>query len=777
MQQAARLRGTIFQDVHAVEPRPFDFEFDSFVQQLRDCPAYASKDACPLLTLEAYGGVASEKGSYRHNDNVQALHGVIGDYDAEAVSIDDAAFLLDLAGVQAILYTTARHTDAAPRWRVLAPFAHDRAREDHTRYTARLNGVLDGKLGDESFALSQSYFFGRVEGVEYQVIVVHGTPIDLLDQLDGNAVGKSAGRDSAPEKDNFGRQMALRRVDAQTLADVCQALDHLPDVLFDEYNTWVPKIGQALYSLAQAGHEAEALEMWHKHSARSVKYDADQAQRKWESLRPNAISYLTIFEMAGEHGWRNPKSAAGRFESNAEELERRERERSKEIGEGELPAPTQRVLTGSEMLGELVFVADGARVAFVDEPRRVLPRAEMRALLAGSVDTQQMPDGRRSKIVLFDRWLEHAERKTVFTQTFAPGRTKFCNSPEGELAQNLWIDRPRSVPDNWRELAAPFFEHVAYLVPIAAERERFLDWLAHSIQQPGELPSGHYLMVTPQTGIGRNWLAYAMARVHAGHTALGFDLGGTLASGFNGHLSRKILAVVDELQEGSPLRDTRHAEQKLKSMLTETTRLINPKFGRQHIEFNCCRFLMLSNHDDALPLSENDRRVVVIRNPDERKPPEYYAHLYTLLDAPGFGNAIHEALRVRDISAFNPGSIAPMNDAKRAVVEAGRTELEKAVRAIAEQWPSACVTSSRLADELRKALGEPVRSLSAAAKAGLYSLGQVRIGGDRPRVWALRDAGVWKNAAPAAIADEVKRGERDADEYMPVRAGEVFEAA
>jgi hypothetical protein len=62
------------------------------------------------------------------------------------------------------------------------------------------------------------------------------------------------------------------------------------------------------------------------------------------------------------------------------------------------------------------------------------------------------------------------------------------------------------------------------------------------------LPHTHYLMVTPQTGIGRNWLASLLARVWSGATRLGFDLVGYDELRVQRPLSRRLLVIVDELK-------------------------------------------------------------------------------------------------------------------------------------------------------------------------------------------------------------------------------------
>lgn len=438
-----------------------------------------------------------------------------------------------------------------------------------------------------------------------------------------------------------------------------------------------------------------------------------------------------------------------------------QRERAVRIGrEGEHSTPTQRVMTGTEMLEELMFIAEGSRVSFVTEPRFVLPFEEFKRFTAGSIETTKNAAGRAAKVHRAALWAESRDRKTVRCQTFAPGRAGVCVSPDNVLAQNLWMPRMAAAPVNWRELAAPFFEHVAYLVPEPAERERFLDWMAHIEQDPGTLPSTHYLLVAKQTGIGRNWLAYALARVFAGHTALGFDLGEALRSGFNGALSQTLLAVVDELHEGGPGGSNKPAAEKLKSMLTESTRRVNPKYGRQHVEFNCARFLMFSNHEAALPLADNDRRVVVIENPSERRGEDYYRQLYALLEDPGLGAALAEAFKQRDISGFNPGEVAPMTAAKARTIRAGRSEVEQAVRDVAAEWPSDCITSSRLTAEVTEALGGKTwNTQSVCVAAGLVKYpGRVKVDGVAAHVWALRDQRTWCSAPPADVAAEVRRG-------------------
>jgi hypothetical protein len=120
-----------------------------------------------------------------------AIDGVEGDHDAGTMGVDEALSLLRAAGLAAIVYTSASHTPAKPRWRVLCPTSRSLPPEARRLLVARLNGVLKGALTGESFTDSQSYYYGRVEGAShYRCEIVDGRGIDEASDLDSRALGK-----------------------------------------------------------------------------------------------------------------------------------------------------------------------------------------------------------------------------------------------------------------------------------------------------------------------------------------------------------------------------------------------------------------------------------------------------------------------------------------------------------------------------------------------------------------------------------------------------------
>lgn len=523
------------------------------------------------------------------------------------------------------------------------------------------------------------------------------------------------------------QEHAAETITPKQLDDLRSALHALAA---DDRQTWVEN-GQRLVRLGAVGRD-----LWLAWSRTSDKFDADDADRVWASLNGTRTGYKAIFAAAQGKGWVNPAARLGGGPEHGAARREQQRKLAQDIGDGNIgAAPLARIMSLPDMVEGLVFIADGSRVAHRDRPQITLPLSEFKLASKAS----ETPVGKKL-VQTADLWVSDPDRVTTHTLTFRPGHPEFTTDPEGADALNLW--RPYTRPAVSASVA-PFLRHVEYLVPVQDERDRFLDWLAHIEQYPGVLPHTHYLMVTPQTGIGRNWLASLLARVWVGATRLGFDLVGAMDSGFNGPLSRRLLVIVDELKAADTGYGAGQHAQALKAMLTTEHRTINPKYGRQHIEFNCARWLMLSQHFDALPLERADRRVIVITNPTERRPADYYRSLYEMLEDGQFVGAVGAWLARRDIKAFNPSEPAPSNAAKAKAIEANLSDIERALVDLRDGTAEKVMTAADIAQYLADCgiRQIPPRALSAAyAAAGMAPCrALVRPHGRKQRVVALRD--------------------------------------
>jgi hypothetical protein len=460
------------------------------------------------------------------------------------------------------------------------------------------------------------------------------------------------------------------------------------------------------------------------------------------------------------------------------EAQKRENER---IGEGPEPIPTAEVITLEDARARFVFLEDGSRVADRLKPHYDLSLADFRNAYSASKvavpqPVRQNADGstvqRPPKLApVADLWVTSPQRLTVVTRTFKAGGAEFLQDPAGRAALNTWRPFDRRLVVDDPQAVTLFLEQVQYLFEDSAGR--FLEWLAHIEQQPGVLPHTCWLHVATQFGLGRNWLGGLLARVWAGSVAANFDLSAALKSGFNDRLSRKVLAIVDEIDEGGGDSKWQHAET-VKRMLTEDVREINPKFGRKSVEFNACRMLLFSNHTHALPTVEGDRRVEVkiLRAPPRSA--EAYAKLYNALNDPRFVAAVAGFLGAYDLSKFSPGRRALMDESKVEFQAASQSQPAHWAKTLRDHWPVDLITNNEMFRVLdgggpTSVFGGEMRNLTPAHRRTLAEYGfrsrdkPIKVAGMAARVQIIRNHDRWLTAEPHECRAELER-------WKPTRA-------
>jgi hypothetical protein len=208
-----RFQVTFFKDRFATSLRTRDMTLHELREQILRTTAH-KKSLLPWLKCAVFGRKRSEANSLRHDENVEAISGVELDYDNEEVPLEQGAQILKRAGLLSLLYTSPSHSDAKPRWRVLLPTSRDLPPQQRRNLVARVNHVCGGIFAPESFALSQSYYFGAVNNnLDHRVIIIAG---DYIDQRDDLAAGIKS--DAAPKKPNGRRR---RRSGTKRHDDAC----------------------------------------------------------------------------------------------------------------------------------------------------------------------------------------------------------------------------------------------------------------------------------------------------------------------------------------------------------------------------------------------------------------------------------------------------------------------------------------------------------------------------------------------------------------------------
>ena len=424
-------------------------------------------------------------------------------------------------------------------------------------------------------------------------------------------------------------------------------------------------------------------------------------------------------------------------------------------------APQAGHISVDQLLRDYGFISDGSRVVELNKPKSLFSYSDFENRHAASRSISLETKRPTSNVRL---WLQHKRRKTFNTLTFKPGGPLNVLNPQGIPSLNLWRPRAKvNEPKDYEALITPFIDHIYWLFGDLAGG--FLNWLAHLEQKPGELPHHHYLHIAKHHGVGRNWLMGVFARVWRGYVSPAFDLIGALESGFNARLSQCLLACVDEINESGGLQ-WKHANA-LRQLLTADQREINPKFGRRWVEYVFTRFLLFSNHGDALPLGQEDRRIIVVETESKPKAESYYKQLYALLNNQEFIDSVIIYLQTRDISAFNPGMRAPMTEAKRKLIEFAKSDYDRICDAIVARWPVDVIYLSEVKELLRDPSDPNTRTTAINQSALMHSFNrtgmqryaasnQIRDGHGRERAWILRNHVSWQ-----AVGIDQIRAERN----------------
>ncbi len=319
---------TVFKDVGAKSKKEHSWSMLDLIEAIEKTEA-PEKRQLPLLKLATFGTDRTDKGSLRHDLNVMTVSGCEGDYDAEQMRPNEAAKLLKKAGIASIVYTSASHTPEKPRWRVIAPFSDELLPEQRVKMVARINGILGGVLGGESFRLSQSFYFGDVTGKNRtEIYEIEGDFIDARADLDNGAILPEAVKRET--EDNGERREGTALDEAQELFDrdyesgklqeaLQAALDYrwsMGDRISDDEDRdiWWRNICWAIHH--GSGGDKQGFKIWSDYASKS--YRASRLKKRGDSVsraiatewhyskddRPGGVlGFGTVYKRLEESGW------------------------------------------------------------------------------------------------------------------------------------------------------------------------------------------------------------------------------------------------------------------------------------------------------------------------------------------------------------------------------------------------------------------------------------------------------------------------------------------
>jgi len=181
---------------------------------LENPPQGRHKSELPFIKLATFSGEKTKKNCCRHDRGVVSVTGCELDYDKGGLTIHEAADRLEEAGVRAYLYPTPSNTEENPRWRALLPFAaaFTGTTEEMRRYrkgaVAAAVEILGEDVANESYTLSQSYYYGQVDGKDWLFIETEGETLDQVYEIESYVGEDPKAKENGHDRSDDGLDIA-----------------------------------------------------------------------------------------------------------------------------------------------------------------------------------------------------------------------------------------------------------------------------------------------------------------------------------------------------------------------------------------------------------------------------------------------------------------------------------------------------------------------------------------------------------------------------------------
>jgi Mesyanzhinovviridae bifunctional DNA primase/polymerase len=330
---------------------------------------------------------------------------------------------------------------------------------------------------------------------------------------------------------------------------------------------------------------------------------------------------------------------------------------------------------------------------------------------------------------------------------FSPGRPELDG-----VTYNTW--RPSPVIPLAGDTSA-WDDHVEWLIPDEGDRNKALDWMAWVLQNPTHMPLYALLLVGPQVGTGKSYIARVMEQL-IGPANTKRPKNSSLKGQFNPWAWKSRLVLIEELHAIGK----REVANELRDVITEPHLEINIKNIPQFTAPSHHAIMGISNHPDALPISKGDRRWLVITvpiTPAQKVAAAEAGHFKRIMpmvdpaepDYRALG-AIAAQLLARDVSGFKPGD-APMTEGKAEMIALSNTKLETWLDDNRDNDPfTRRVVSiredlaSHVPTDIQHASGNVETAIRKFIKAELggVALGDFKVNGRVRKLWAINDWGV-----------------------------------
>jgi len=585
-------------------------------------------------------------------------------------------------------------------------------------------------------------------------------------------------------------------VDGLGLNDVAQALVHIdPDL---PYSEWLTVAAALRHQWSKEPQSSEAFDLFVEWSQKGAKFASrEDCAAKWNSLKPHPkgrlpITARSLLHMAERGGWK-PLSTTERLIAACKMWilapERRMIDLTtygaKKIAAVPLITVVDRGILVQTLIDKLAVYS--VKVTKADVLADIAKLEAKQRSFRSEIDPiseSEMPQWARgicyvaSQDLFYRRITGQSWSPKVFDSVHgaylvAPGEAKPKIRPQDYVLNVLRIPRaddtrydPRS-PDGYTlegarrllniylpEYPAPdarrvaeaeeiLQQHVAMLFKEPELQTLMLDWMAFVVQNPG-----HKVRWAPiiqgGKGCGKTTLAEMMATVLGRRNVFALDGTALMDTGWNEWCEKHQVVFMEEIRVVGESRTK--VMNKLKPLITNDWIMVSQRFCDARQVPNVANYLLLTNYQDAMPMTEDERRYCVMfsqiqsREQIQAIPRGYFKNIYRQLaeNAGGF----RAALETRTISdTFDADGHAPLTAYQSVMGQYSASPVQAAVLAVlesgnklvGESWISMSHLLAAVVRECKLANGQNVAAV--LREMGYAPHNRAYIGRDRSQLW------------------------------------------
>lgn len=311
-------------------------------------------------------------------------------------------------------------------------------------------------------------------------------------------------------------------------------------------------------------------------------------------------------------------------------------------------------------------------------------------------------DGKMKLVAETSMFMNAKNRVIVDGQIYDPTTIeKLVNDNYGKYWVNMYTQPEWGDGEYNKKHIKTFKRFISYLIPDETDREFYLDWLAAKCQDMA-FRGPAILMIAPSQGTGRttlgNMVGELLGKENVEKVPFERLAGGQGGSQYNDWIVKPMI-ITDETAAIGDDQKKWSVYERLKELFDTTPELVrvNPKFGKQRFQTTYSSFMLFSNHEDAMQIADNDRRIYVMNNAPIPEKPEYFVKLHEWLET-DWAQAVWRWLRQRDVNVAELLKPPERNKAKDEMLVASKQPIDIVFETVLANWPSKLVAQFQVTD-------------------------------------------------------------------------------